>query len=173
MPIALVDKPREQLRDVMWLQLAGAAGHVAIVGSTLSGKSTALRSMVCGLALTHTSSEVQVYCLDFGGGSLGTLRDLPHVGGVSGRLDTVGVRRTVGEISTLVADREALIGVYFPITGTGRRSIRSVHASTRPATRCWLRHTRSSTSSSRAAARTSICRPKPAVMTCSAASGID
>ncbi|MFI6074939.1 type VII secretion protein EccCa, partial [Actinoplanes sp. NPDC051343] len=53
-PIALVDKPREQLRDVMWLQLAGAAGHVAIVGSTLSGKSTAMRSMICGLALTHT-----------------------------------------------------------------------------------------------------------------------
>jgi S-DNA-T family DNA segregation ATPase FtsK/SpoIIIE len=106
-PIALIDKPREQLRDVMWLHLAGAAGHVAVVGSTLSGKSTALRSMVCGLALTHTPAEVQVYCLDFGGGSLGTLKDLPHVGGVSGRLDPTGVRRTVGEISTLLTDRES------------------------------------------------------------------
>ncbi|HEX5202979.1 type VII secretion protein EccCa [Paractinoplanes rhizophilus] len=106
-PIAMVDKPREQLRDVMWLQLAGAAGHVAIVGSTLSGKSTALRSMICGLALTHTPTEVQVYCLDFGGGSLNSVRDLPHVGGVSSRLDTVGVRRTVGEMSTLLAERES------------------------------------------------------------------
>ncbi|BFU41920.1 type VII secretion protein EccCa [Krasilnikovia sp. MM14-A1004] len=105
-PIALIDKPREQIRDVMWLPLAGAAGHVAVVGSTLSGKSTALRSLVCGLALTHTPAEVQVYCLDFGGGSLGTLRDLPHVGGVSGRLDAVGVRRTVGEMMTLLAERE-------------------------------------------------------------------
>ncbi|MGX6603886.1 type VII secretion protein EccCa [Micromonosporaceae bacterium Da 78-11] len=105
-PIALVDKPREQLRDVMWLQLASSAGHVAVVGSTLSGKSTALRSMICGLALTHTPAEVQVYCLDFGGGSLGTVRDLPHVGGVSSRLDTVGVRRTVGEIATLLTERE-------------------------------------------------------------------
>ena len=105
-PIAMVDKPREQVRDVMWLQLAGAAGHVAVVGSTLSGKSTALRSMICGLALTHTPAEAQVYCLDFGGGGLGTLRDLPHVGGVSSRLDTVGVRRTVGEMSTLLAERE-------------------------------------------------------------------
>ncbi|HEV7961620.1 MAG TPA: type VII secretion protein EccCb, partial [Actinoplanes sp.] len=105
-PIALIDKPREQLRDVMWLQLAGSAGHVAVVGGTLSGKSTAMRALVCGLALTHTPAEVQVYCLDFGGGSLGTLRDLPHVGGVAGRLDAVGVRRTVGEISTLLAQRE-------------------------------------------------------------------
>jgi DNA segregation ATPase FtsK/SpoIIIE, S-DNA-T family len=107
-PIALVDKPREQLRDVMWLQLAGAGGHVAVVGSTLSGKSTALRSMICGLALTHTPAEVQIYCLDFGGGSLGPVKDLPHVGGVAGRLDTVGVRRTVGEIATLLVEREAM-----------------------------------------------------------------
>jgi len=106
-PIAVIDKPREQLRDVMWLQLTGAAGHVAIIGSTLSGKSTALRSMICGLALTHTPAEVQVYCLDFGGGSLTTVRDLPHVGGVSGRLDAVGVRRTVGEIQTLLTERES------------------------------------------------------------------
>ncbi|GAA4933405.1 type VII secretion protein EccC [Actinoplanes utahensis] len=106
-PIAIIDKPREQLRDVMWLNLAGAAGHLAVVGGTLSGKSTALRTLICGLALTHTPAEVQVYCLDFGGGSLGTLRDLPHVGGVFGRLDTAGVRRTVGEITTLLTEREA------------------------------------------------------------------
>jgi S-DNA-T family DNA segregation ATPase FtsK/SpoIIIE len=106
-PIAVIDKPREQVRDVMWLQLAGAAGHVAVVGGTLSGKSTALRTLVCGLALTHTPAEVQVYCMDFGGGGLGTLRDLPHVGGVFGRLDAEGVRRTVGEMVTLLAEREA------------------------------------------------------------------
>ena len=105
-PIALIDKPREQLRDVMWLQLSGAAGHVAVVGGTLSGKSTALRTLICALALTHTPVEVQVYCLDFGGGSLGAVRDLPHVGGVSGRLDAAGVRRTVGEVSTLLTERE-------------------------------------------------------------------
>jgi S-DNA-T family DNA segregation ATPase FtsK/SpoIIIE len=109
-PIALIDKPREQVRDVMWLHLAGSAGHVAVVGGAQSGKSTALRSLICGLALTHTPAEVQVYCLDFGGGSLGTLKDLPHVGGVHGRLDAVGVRRTVGEVSTLLSVREARFG---------------------------------------------------------------
>ena len=107
-PIALVDKPREQLRDVMWLHLGGSAGHVAVVGGTLTGKSTALRTLVCGLALTHTPAEVQVYLLDFGGGSLGTLRELPHVGGVASRLDQAGVRRTVGEILTLLESREQL-----------------------------------------------------------------
>ena len=105
-PIALIDKPREQRRDAMWIQLGGAAGHLAVVGATQSGKSAALRTLITGLALTHTPAEAQVYCLDFGGGALGVLRDLPHVGGVSARTDLVGVRRTVGEVLTVLTDRE-------------------------------------------------------------------
>ncbi|MDG4794375.1 type VII secretion protein EccCa [Micromonospora sp. WMMD1082] len=105
-PVAVVDKPYEQRRDLLWLTLDGAAGHVAVVGGTQSGKSTALRTLICALALTHTPAEVQVYCLDFGGGGLAAVRDLPHVGGVTGRADPTGVRRTVGEMSTVLADRE-------------------------------------------------------------------
>ncbi|MFF0150788.1 type VII secretion protein EccCa [Micromonospora sp. NPDC005203] len=105
-PLAVVDKPLEQRRDLLWLTLDGAAGHVAVVGAPQSGKSTALRTLICALALTHTPVEVQVYCLDFGGGGLAALRDLPHVGGVTGRADPTAVRRTVGEMSTVLADRE-------------------------------------------------------------------
>ncbi|SCG78207.1 DNA segregation ATPase FtsK/SpoIIIE, S-DNA-T family [Micromonospora echinaurantiaca] len=105
-PVAVVDKPFEQRRDLLWLALDGAAGHVAVVGAPQSGKSTALRALICALALTHTPAEVQVYGLDFGGGGLGTLRDLPHVGGVAGRADPTAVRRTVGEIATLLVERE-------------------------------------------------------------------
>jgi S-DNA-T family DNA segregation ATPase FtsK/SpoIIIE len=101
-----VDKPFEQRRDLLWLRLDSAAGHVAVVGGPRSGKSNALRTLVTGLALTHTPAEAQVYCLDFGGGALHGLRELPHVGGVAGRQDTAAVRRTVGEIDTLLADRE-------------------------------------------------------------------
>ncbi|MGC5050381.1 type VII secretion protein EccCa [Micromonospora sp. DT48] len=105
-PVAVIDRPFEQRRDVLWLALDGAAGHVAVVGGTQSGKSTALRTLICALALTHTPAEVQVYCLDFGGGGLASVRDLPHVGGVTGRADPTVVRRTVGEMSTLLAERE-------------------------------------------------------------------
>ncbi|MFC4997252.1 type VII secretion protein EccCa [Dactylosporangium cerinum] len=105
-PVALVDKPLLQRRDVLWFNLDSANGHVAVVGGTQSGKSVALRTLIVGLALTHTPAEIQVYCLDFGGGQLLGLRDLPHVGGVAGRLDPAAVRRTVGEVAALLNDRE-------------------------------------------------------------------
>ncbi|OZV79671.1 type VII secretion protein EccC [Micromonospora echinospora] len=105
-PVALVDRPYDQRRDLLWLALDGATGHVAVVGAPQSGKSGLLRTLICTLALTHTPHEVQVYCLDFGGGGLGALRDLPHVGGVAGRADPTSVRRTVGEVAALLAERE-------------------------------------------------------------------
>ncbi len=105
-PVAVVDRPLDQRRDLLWFALDGAAGHVAVVGAPRSGKSTALRTLVCGLALAHTPAEARFYCLDFGGGALASLRDLPHVGGVASRLDPAEVRRTVGELSTLLAERE-------------------------------------------------------------------
>src|SRR5699024_6777586 len=96
---ALIDRPRQQRRDPMWLDFSGAGGHLAVVGGPQSGKSTALRTVMASLALTHTPQEVGFYALDFGGGSLGSMRGMPHVGSVCGRLDTDRVRRTSAERS--------------------------------------------------------------------------
>ena len=105
-PVAQVDKPFEQRRDPLWLRLDTAGGHVAVVGGPQSGKSTLVRTLISALALSHTPREVTAYCLDFGGGALAALRDLPHVGTVVGRLATEAVRRTVGEVAAVLAQRE-------------------------------------------------------------------
>jgi S-DNA-T family DNA segregation ATPase FtsK/SpoIIIE len=102
----IVDRPFDQRRDPFWLDLSGAAGHVAVVGAPQAGKSTLLRTLITSLALTHTPQEVQFYCLDFGGGTLSPLGGLPHVGGVATRLDADRVRRTIAEVTGLLAERE-------------------------------------------------------------------
>jgi len=102
----IVDRPFEQRRDLLWVDLAGAAGHTVIVGSPQSGKSTLLRTLITSLAISHTPQEAQFYGLDFGGGTLMGLRDLPHVGGVATRLDVNAVRRTVAEVASLMEARE-------------------------------------------------------------------
>ncbi|RPA58070.1 type VII secretion protein EccCa [Gordonia oryzae] len=106
MPIGILDRPYDQRRDVLSIDLSGAAGNVAIVGGPQSGKSTALRTMIVAGALTHTPEQLQFYCLDFGGGTLVSLQNLPHVGGVAGRMDRDKVNRTVAEVSTVLRERE-------------------------------------------------------------------
>jgi len=104
----IVDRPFDQRRDPLWVDLSGAAGHVGAVGAPQSGKSTLLRSLIGSLALLHTPDEVQFYFLDFGGGTLTSLAGLPHVGGVATRLATDRVRRTVAEVTGLLEQRERM-----------------------------------------------------------------
>ncbi|MFE6862730.1 type VII secretion protein EccCa [Nocardia sp. NPDC057668] len=106
-PIGLVDRPYDQRRDPLLVDLSGSRGNVAVVGGPQSGKSTALRSLVMAMSLTHTAEQAQFYCLDFGGGTLVALEGLPHVGAVSSRMEGDKVRRTVAELVALVRRREA------------------------------------------------------------------
>jgi DNA segregation ATPase FtsK/SpoIIIE, S-DNA-T family len=102
----IVDRPFDQRRDPLWVDLSAAAGHAAVVGAPRTGKSTMMRTIISSLALLHTPREVQFYCLDFGGGSLAGLSGLPHVGGVGTRLDVTRVRRAVAEVQTVLNRRE-------------------------------------------------------------------
>ncbi len=106
-PIAVLDRPYEQRRDLMWADFAGASGNGVVVGGPQSGKSTLLSSIITALALTHTPDEVQFYCVDLGGGALAALADLPHVGDVASRGAVDVVRRMVAEMVTVMKEREA------------------------------------------------------------------
>ncbi|MEW2396095.1 type VII secretion protein EccCa [Streptomyces sp. NPDC046862] len=105
-PVGIIDRPFDQRRDKMMVDLSAAGGHVAIAGGPQSGKSTLIRTLIVSLALTHTPREVQFYCLDFGGGTLAGLAQLPHVGGVAARMDKERVGRVIAEITSLLAHRE-------------------------------------------------------------------
>ncbi|QIX28288.1 type VII secretion protein EccCa [Nocardioides sp. JQ2195] len=106
-PIGIVDRPREQRRDTMTVNLTGAAGHAAVVGGPRTGKSTMLRTMVTSMALTTTPLESQFFILDFGGGTFTPLASLPHVSGVGTRSEPDVVRRIVAEVKGVVDRREA------------------------------------------------------------------
>lgn len=111
-PIGVIDCPFEQRRIPLLADLSGAAGNVAIVGAPQSGKSTALRTVILALAATHDPGQVQIYGLDFGGGSLTAVRALPHVGAVGGRTEPELVRRTVAELEALAAARETMFAAH-------------------------------------------------------------
>ena len=62
---------------------AGSGPHGLIVGATGSGKSELLRTLVTGLALTHSPELLGLVLIDFkGGATFAPLTDLPHVSGL-------------------------------------------------------------------------------------------
>ncbi len=112
-PLGTIDRPREQRRETLTVDLSGAGGHVAVVGGPRSGKSTLLRTIVASMSLTTTPQESQFYVLDFGGGTFTALTRLPHVAGVGTRAEPDVVRRIVAEVQNVVDRREA----YFRAQG--------------------------------------------------------
>jgi DNA segregation ATPase FtsK/SpoIIIE, S-DNA-T family len=105
-PLGMLDRPADQRRDVLAADFSGPRGHLALVGAPQTGKSTLLRTLVAAFALSHAPTEVQLYCIDLGGGTLAALEALPHVGAVSGRHDSERARRTVRQVAALLDERE-------------------------------------------------------------------
>jgi S-DNA-T family DNA segregation ATPase FtsK/SpoIIIE len=107
-PIGVVDLPVQQTQYPLVMDLAGAYGHLALVGAPQTGKSTLLRTALLAAMLTHTPEELRFYCVDHGGGALQSLQDAPHVSGVAGRHDLERTIRALSEVHQLLGIRERL-----------------------------------------------------------------
>ncbi len=106
-PVGVLDRPREQRRDPLLLDLAHAGGQVAVVGGPRSGKSTLVQTIAAGTALRHPPTAAQVFVLDPGGGCA-PLRDLPHTCGYATRTEPELARHLVAEVRRLMERRERL-----------------------------------------------------------------
>jgi DNA segregation ATPase FtsK/SpoIIIE, S-DNA-T family len=122
--VGVVDRPFQQRRDPLALDVSGAGGHVAVVGGPRTGKSTVVRTLLAALALRHTPSEAQFFCLDFSA-TLFAFKGLPHVSGIAGRLDAEVVHRVVAEVVEIVESRELRFRELGVDTMTEYRSLRA------------------------------------------------
>ncbi len=105
-PIGIIDRPFKHDQPPWTVDTSGPGANVLILGAGGSGKTTALQTLICSAALTHTPEQVQFYCLAYSSTALTTIAQLPHVGEVVGPTDPYGVRRTVAELLALVRDRK-------------------------------------------------------------------
>ncbi|WP_343900442.1 type VII secretion protein EccCa, partial [Nocardioides aquaticus] len=106
-PLGVLDRPREQRREPLLVDLAVAGGHLLVVGGPRSGTSTLLRTAVTALALTTDPTHAHVHVLDLGGGALTPLSALPHVAAVATRAEPEVVRRLLRELRRSLDEREA------------------------------------------------------------------
>jgi len=78
--LAILDVPTRQSRERYLIDL-DRTGHLIVAGSARSGRTTALRTLVGGLATSSSAGDLHLYAVDCAGGALGALAALPHCGG--------------------------------------------------------------------------------------------
>lgn len=105
-PTGIIDRPYKHDQPPWTVDTSGPGANVLILGAGGSGKTTALQTLICSAALTHTPQQVQFYCLAYSSTALTTVSRIPHVGEVAGPTDPYGVRRTVAELLALVRERK-------------------------------------------------------------------
>ncbi|MBG6216609.1 S-DNA-T family DNA segregation ATPase FtsK/SpoIIIE [Arthrobacter sp. CAN_A6] len=90
--------------------LAQQGPHLLVAGTTGSGKSEFLRTLLLGIAANHSPARVNFLLIDFKGGSgLGKLARLPHAVGFLSDLSTESVTRSLVSLRAELGRREAIL----------------------------------------------------------------
>jgi Ni2+-binding GTPase involved in maturation of urease and hydrogenase len=110
---SLVAAMGETATSLMEIDLVQQGPHLLIGGTTGSGKSELLRSMLLSLASRYTSCELAILLIDYkGGASLEQFRPLPHCIGMVSNLGEDDVRRVIHFLNAEIARRQGLLKDY-------------------------------------------------------------
>ncbi|WP_309123917.1 FtsK/SpoIIIE domain-containing protein [Arthrobacter sp.] len=102
--LGVVDDPEHQAQPTVFYQ-PDVDGNLAILGSGGSGKSTALRTLAIGSAVTVRGGPVQVYGIDCASNGLQMLGQLPHVGAVLDGDDSERIGRLLRYLRGVINER--------------------------------------------------------------------
>lgn len=104
--VGIVDRPYLQRQDPLIMNFLGQSGHAALCGGPQTGKSSALRTIMASLAISHSTRTLRFYVLDLAGTGLASTSALPHVAGVAHRTEAEKVRRIVDEVVSFMDSPE-------------------------------------------------------------------
>jgi type VII secretion protein EccCb len=104
--IGIVDNPYQASQKPLKIDFTN--GHAVVFGASGRGKTTFLRTVITGLALTHSPDELHIFILDFGGRAMSMLSDLPHVGAVVTSEEEERVLRALRKVNDIIDQRQVL-----------------------------------------------------------------
>lgn len=107
-PFALGDYPQAQKQHAVSID-AASFGNLYIVGTSRTGKSTALRTIAFSAASLYSPAQCHFYCIDAGNGALGPLKAMPHVGAVANRGETQKIDRLLRKLEAEQGKRSAML----------------------------------------------------------------
>lgn len=111
-PIGVDDRGAPVLLDLKESAQLGMGPHGICIGATGSGKSELLRTLILGLALTHSPDDLSMILVDYkGGAAFAPFAGLPHVAGIIDNLadDPQLTERARASIQGEVVRRQRLL----------------------------------------------------------------
>ena len=106
--IGLIDDPGTQSQYPLYFNFT-KNGHTAVYGAPGTGKTTLLHTAIVSMALAYAPDKLNMYLMDFGGGSLNIFKDLPHVGAVALGGDDEKIKKMSELISGEIKRRKQLL----------------------------------------------------------------
>jgi len=98
---------------VVTLDLRDDGPHALVGGTTGSGKSELLQTLICSLALNNPPSRMTFLLVDYkGGAAFRECADLPHTVGYITDLNPALVKRALTSLGAEITAREELLGHY-------------------------------------------------------------
>ena len=110
--IGTADDAGKQRQFPLEWDFTGGGGNLVVAGSPSSGKSALLATAMLSMSLRYAPGDVAFYCLDYGGGLLRGLEDLPHVAAVATRIDPERIQRTINDVLSVLNGREELFKTH-------------------------------------------------------------
>jgi DNA segregation ATPase FtsK/SpoIIIE, S-DNA-T family len=108
LPLGVQDLPDRQAQRVYGLDLE-QGGHLLVVGSPRSGRSTLLRTIAGAVGELTSARDVHLYGLDCGNGALACIEALPHCGAVVKRNEVERAERLLGRLLDELSRRQQLL----------------------------------------------------------------
>jgi DNA segregation ATPase FtsK/SpoIIIE-like protein len=112
--LGLMDDPAHQVQ-IPWSVDLGRDGNLLVIGTRGSGKTGTLLQLAIDLADHQDASDLHVYAIDSGTGSLKALEALPHCGGVVAAADHERLHRLFTRLTTAMHRRREELAM----SGTG------------------------------------------------------
>lgn len=103
-PIGIYDDPSNQLQDEISLNLTKE--NVFIIGSSLSGKTNLIQTIIRGITEVHSPKDVNIYIVDFASMILRNFSSLSHVGGVVTLEEDNKFIQLLEMLSSIIAERK-------------------------------------------------------------------
>lgn len=106
--IGKADDPENQNQMAVMYDFL-AKGHLAIMGTIVTGRSTFAQTIVYSLIQRYTPEYVNLYLVDYSSKALGAFEQAPHVGGVVFEEDTEKVVKLMTMLDFMITERKKIL----------------------------------------------------------------